>query len=167
MRRPSIWQIRIVAIFKKALFLAALGGIAYGGYLFYLTYRPDLPETGAEWVAQEYLLALRVGDYERAYLLVSAAGQARSSPAQMQQICREVYASIDNWQLGSPHYRFTHTFASVPVTLYYRATWSPETVSVIRGNLNFKLDGGEWRLVHPTPFINAIRQQREEQHLGA
>ena len=166
MKRPGMLRIRIVAAVKKLFLLAALAGAGYGGWLYYLSTRPDLPQTGADYVANQYLLALRGADYETAYLCVSTNAQQETTPAQKGDQCKEVNAAVDNWQLGAPKYPFTHTSASVPVTLYYRAPWSASEQSVMTGKLDFRLDNGEWRLVVAVPFVTAIAKQRETQHFG-
>lgn len=167
MKRPRIWWLRTVVLFKRLFLLGALAAAIYGGYEYFLLSRPDLPQVGAEWVAYQYLRALQAHNYEAAYMLVSRSAQSETSPAQMAQACGQIYSSIDGWQLGTAKYRFTHTSATVPVMLRYRAAWSPNEVSVMSGNLDFKLDMGEWRLVVAIPFATAIMKQRDEQLFGS
>jgi len=166
MKKRAIGQLRAVALVKRLLLVAAAVAAAYGGYLYYMTSRPALPETGAEYRAGQYLAALQAGDYATAYRLASSAAQSETSPAQMGGICREIYSSIDWWQFEQPKYRFTHRSASVPVTLYYGSAWAPQDVATMRGNLDFKLEDGEWRLVVAVPFATAIMKQRDEQRAG-
>jgi len=167
MHRQGIWTMRILTALKKLLVLAVLAGLGYGGYKHYLNSRHALPEIGADVVAFQYLTALKTQNYEAAYLLASAGAQADTNPGAMGETCKEIYSSIDAWQLGQPKYPFTHTSASVPVMLHYRAAWSPQDTSVMKGNLDFKLENGQWRLVVAVPFAIAIMKQREEQHFGA
>ena len=117
-------------------------------------------------VAHSYLTALSTGNYEGAYRLASAAAQSRTSAAEMAKVCREVYASIDGWRFGQPSYSPTHASASVPVTLYYRPNWASDDQLNLRGSLDFKLEGGEWRLVVALPFVTAIMKGRDTQHFG-
>jgi hypothetical protein len=166
MHRRGIWTMRILSALKKLFLLAALAALGYGGYVYYMSSRPALPDVGADWVAFQYLTALRNHDYETAYLLASASAQSHTSPATMGEQCKEVYSSIDDWQLGGARYGFTHTSASVPVTLRYRAAWSPQEASQMAGNLDFTLETGQWRLVVAVPFATAIMKQRDEQHFG-
>jgi hypothetical protein len=166
MRRHGIWTMRILSALRKLFLLAALAALAYGGYVYYMSSRPALPDVGADWVAYQYLTALRNRDYETAYLLASASAQSQTSPATMGEQCKEIYSSIDGWQLDSAKYGFTHTSASVPVTLRYRTAWSPQETSQMVGNLDFKLETGQWRLVVAVPFATAIMKQRDEQHFA-
>jgi hypothetical protein len=166
MKRPSMLQVRIVSIIKKVVLLAALAAIAGGGWMYYASTRPDLPEIGADYVAGAYLQAIQGQDYQTAYLLACTAAQQQTTPGQVGDLCKEIYAGIDTWQFGAPKYLFTHTSASVPVRLSYRAPWSPGEQSVMNGKLDFKLENGEWRLVVAVPFATAIMKQREDQHFG-
>ncbi|MBM3499315.1 MAG: hypothetical protein FJX74_11670 [Armatimonadetes bacterium] len=166
MQRRGIRTLRIVSILKKVGLLAALGAVGYGGYLYYLSSRPALPEVGADWVAQQYLLCLQTKDYQDAYLLASESAQGQTNPGMMAETCKEVYSAIDGWQFGVPKYAFTHASASVPVTLRYRPAWSPQDTSSMDGAMDFKLENGEWRLVVAVPFATAIMKQRDEQHFA-
>jgi len=157
---------RIAAILKKAFLVVALGAMGYGGYRHYLTSRPDLPETRAEAIAQQYLMCLQPQDSQNAYRLASEAAQSQTNPGMMSETCKQIYSSIVGWQFGPPKYPFTHTSASVPVILRYRAAWSPQDTSTMQGNLDFKLENGEWRLVVAVPFATAIMKQRDEQHFA-
>jgi hypothetical protein len=166
MHRRGIGTMRVLSALKKLFLLAALGALGYGGYVYYMTSRPALPDIGADWVAYQYLTALRKHDYQTAYRLASASARSQTSPATMSEECNEIYAGIDGWEFGRAKYGFTHTWASVPVTLQYRAAWSPQEASQMAGNLNFKLEDGEWRLVVAVPFATAIMKQRDEQHFA-
>jgi len=166
MQRRGIWRIRIVSALKKLFLLAALAALGYGGYLYYMSTRPPLPEVGADWVAQQYLLCLQTQDYQNAYLLASEGAQGQTNPGMMAETCKEVYSAIDGWEFGSPQYAFTHASASVPVTLRYRPAWSPQDTSTMEGKMDFKLEDGEWRLVVAVPFATAIMKQRDEQHFA-
>jgi hypothetical protein len=166
MQRRGIWSLRIAAIVKKIVFVAALAALGFGGFLYYKSTRPALPETGADWVAQQYLQCLQMQDYQTAYALASRGAQEQTTPGQMQETCKEVYSSIDGWEFGPPKYAFTHASARVPVRLAYRAAWSAQETSTMEGNLDFKLENGEWRLVAAVPFATAIMKQRDEQHMA-
>jgi len=166
MQRRGIWTLRIVSALKTLFLLAAVAAAGYGGYRYYMSSRPALPEVGAEWVAQQYLMCLRAHDYQGAYMLASESAQSQTNPGMMSETCKEIYSSIDGWQFGPPKYAFTRTSASVPVILQYRAAWSPQDASTMRGNLDLKLEDGEWRLVVAVPFATAIMKQRDEQHFA-
>jgi len=166
MHRRGIWLLRIVSVLKKLFLIAALIAAGYGGYRYYMNSRPPLPETGADWVAYQYLVSLKSGNYEAAYMLTSSAAQSQTTPAMMSETCKEVYSAIDSWQLAPAKYPFTHRSASVPVMLRYRPAWSAQEVSVMQGNIDFKLENGDWRLVVAVPFATAIMKQRDEQHFA-
>ncbi|MBM3474303.1 MAG: hypothetical protein FJX75_13620 [Armatimonadetes bacterium] len=166
MQRRGIWTLRIVSILKKVFLIAALLAAGYGGYRYYMLSRPALPDTGADWVAYQYLVWIQQANYEAAYMLASSDAQSQSNPGMMSETCKEVYSAIDSWELGPPKYRFTHRSASVPVMLRYRPAWSVQEVQVMQGNIDFKLEKGDWRLVAAVPFATAIMKQRDEQHFA-
>jgi len=166
MHRRGIWTLRIVSILKKLFLIAALLAAAYGGFVYYMSSRPDLPEIGADWVAGQYLTALRSGNYEAAFMLASSGAQSQTTPGMMSETCKEVYYGIDSWQFAPVKYSFTHRAASVPVVLRYRPAWSPQDSLVMQGNIDFKLEDGEWRLAVAVPFATAIMKQRDEQHFA-
>ena len=155
-----------VALLKRLFTLAVLAALAYGGYRFYMGRRPALPGRGADYVAYDYLVALRSQDYNTAYSLATTSAQAATNPQKMADTCRETYASIDDWTIQPPKYAPTHLSASVPVTLVYRAAWAPDDQQRLNGQLDFDLDKGNWRLRVAVPFISAVRQQRPQQHIG-
>jgi hypothetical protein len=166
MQRRGIWTLRITSVLKKVLLIAALLGIGYGGFRYYMLSRPSLPETGADWIAQQYLVSLQQGNYEAAYMLTSSDAQSQTNPGMMSETCKEVYSGIDSWQLAPVKYSFTHRSASVPVILHYRPAWSAQEPQVMQGNIDFKLEKGDWRLVVAVPFATAIMKQRDEQHFA-
>ena len=156
----------LAAFVKKVILLVVLAAVGYGVYLYLLQKRPPLPERGAELEAMYYLSALRNRDYQTAYAFASREAQSKTTPQAMANASNEVYASLDQWQLGRPKYSITHMSASVPVILYYRPSWAPEDSLTMRGKLNFRLEDGSWRLIVALPFVTAIMKQREEQHFG-
>ncbi len=160
LRPTHVWLI------KRTILLAVVALAGYTGYRVLLARRPALPERGAEWVAYDYLTALQRADCDTAYSLVAPSGQAATSPKEMSETCRGVYASIDNWQFGQAQYAPTHLTASVPVVLYYHAAWATDEPQQVRGNINFKLEQGNWRLVVALPFVTAIAKLRQDQHMG-
>jgi hypothetical protein len=166
MKRRRGLRPTIVLLIKRVIVLAVLVVAGHFAYRQLLARRPALPDRGAEWVAQDYLTALQREDYPSAYALATSDAQTRTTPSEMAETCREVYASIDNWTIATPKYPPTHFSAWVPVTLYYRAAWAPDEARQIQGNLDLKLEDGQWRLNAALPFITAIRNQREQQHMG-
>jgi hypothetical protein len=166
MDRPRGLRPSHVLLLKRLIALAVLAALGYAGYHFILARRQPLPERGADTVAYDYLVALQRSDCQTAYSLAGASAQAATSPKQMSDTCREVYASIDSWTLGTPKYAETHLSASVPVVLYYRAAWAAEDQQHIQGNFDFHLERGSWRLVTALPFVTAITKQRQDQHMG-
>jgi len=166
MKRRRGLRPTIMLLVKRVIILAALIVAGHFAYRQLLARRPPLPDRGAEWVAQNYLTALQQQEYPSAYALATSDAQTRTTPSQMAETCKEVYAAIDNWTIAMPKYLPTHLSASVPVTLYYRAAWAPDDARQIRGSLDFKNEDGEWRLAVALPFITAIQKQRDEQHMG-
>ncbi len=166
MSRREILSPSCAAMIKKAVLLLVLAAAGYGVYLYLLARRPALPERSAELQAFAYLTALRNRDYQTAYAFASTEARAKITPTEMANACNEVYAQIDGWQFGRPRYSITHLSASVPVVIYYRPSWAPETPQTMKGKLNFRLEDGSWRLIVALPFVTAIMKQRDEQHFG-
>jgi len=155
-----------VALIKKIVVLVIVAVLAYAGYKYALGRRPPLPDIGAYMVANQYLWALQSGNYQTAYYIVCTEAEGETSPEAMGQVCVEVYRSIDGWEFGEVKYAPTHLSASVPTTLHYHATWMPEDALKVVGEMGFKLEDGEWRLIAALPFVRAIRKGREAQRLG-
>jgi len=166
MARKELLRPRHAAFVKKALGLVVFAAIAFGAYKLYLAKRPALPEYGADLVAYEYLVALRVRNYQRAYELISPGAQAGTTPQDMDRVCGQTFRSIDNWNIQEPAYSPTHTSATVSVTLYYHSAWSPDDAAQVSGDVHLKLAGEAWRLAYDLPFITAIQKGRDTQMLA-
>ncbi len=163
MARKELLRPRHAALIKKILGLVVFAALAFGAYKLFLARRPALPEYGADLVTYEYLVALRTGNYQRAYELISPAAQAGTTPQDMDRVCGQIFRSIDNWEIGEPVYSPTHTSATVSVTLYYHATWSPDDAAQVSGDIALKLGANAWRLTYDLPFITAIQKGRDTQ----